>query len=585
MIRLVIFFVAVAAIAFGMSWLADRPGQIFVNWQGRELEISVFHAVIALAVLLGVVVLLWSILRQLVASPAAISGIFRRRQQKRGIDALSTGIIAVGAGDQELATRYAAQARRALPHEPLTDLLRAQAAQLRGDGAMARRIYESMLAAPDTELLGLRGLFLEAMQQEETEVARQFAERAVKLNPKLDWSANALFELQCKDEDWAGALDSLAVARKHGNVDKATAARRRAVLLTAQAQEAEEGDMDRALQLSLEGHKLADGLVPAAEIAGRLLASKGNTSKAASVISKTWRRSPHPDLATAYAFARPGDSPKDRLKRVKDIAALAPHSIESPIAVALATIDAHDWQGARQALEPLLEKRLTQRVCTLMARIEGGQHGDRGRVREWLARAVNAPRDPAWTADGYVSDSWAPISPITGELDAFEWKVPVEPLDTKDRSLLLEELIPLAAETDPLLEASAASSVIIAAGSDVPGGIDDVTTKPPVAKSVVPVTPPAKTEEKSTEKTATSSKDDDGDGDGSDGKIVKPAHSGDSQGSRPSASTTVHSRSAGQAKVFVSPRAPDDPGTDSSGGEGSTGPGPVARFAAFPAKG
>ena len=61
-----------------------------------------------------------------------------------------------------------------------------------------------------------------------------------------------------------------------------------------------------------------------------------------------------------------------------------------------------------------------------MARIEGEQHGHTGRVREWLARAVNAPRDPAWTADGVVSDRWAPVSPVTGALDAFRWRVPVE---------------------------------------------------------------------------------------------------------------------------------------------------------------
>ena len=93
--------------------------------------------------------------------------------------------------------------------------------------------------------------------------------------------------------------------------------------------------------------------------------------------------------------------------------------------VAIAAIEARDWDEARKALMPLLEGRLTQRVCTLMARIEGEQNGDAGRVREWLARAVNAPRDPAWTADGVVSERWAPISPVTGALDAFQWKVPV----------------------------------------------------------------------------------------------------------------------------------------------------------------
>ena len=71
-----------------------------------------------------------------------------------------------------------------------------------------------------------------------------------------------------------------------------------------------------------------------------------------------------------------------------------------------------------------------------MARIEGEQHGNAGGVREWLARAVNAPRDPAWTADGIVSDVWAPISPVTGALDAFRWRVPVEPVDADGGALL-----------------------------------------------------------------------------------------------------------------------------------------------------
>src|SRR5262249_43151501 len=30
--------------------------------------------------------------------------------------------------------------------------------------------------------------------------------------------------------------------------------------------------------------------------------------------------------------------------------------------------------------------------------------------------------------DGYVSDRWLPVSPVTGRLDAFQWKVPVAEL-------------------------------------------------------------------------------------------------------------------------------------------------------------
>ena len=431
-----------------MSWLADRPGSIHIEWQGYTANPTVFHAVIAIALLLAATLLLASIIRHIWQSPANIGNFFLRRRNKRGLELLSSGMIAIGAGDRALATRYAIQARKALPNEPLTHLLRAQAAQLSGDRATARRIFDAMLASPDTEQLGLRGLFLEAEREGEMEAARQYAERALSLNPKLGWSADALFDLQCRQADWAGALETLAIAKRNGQIDKPVADRRRAVLLTAQAQAAEEADPDRAMALAIEAHGLAPELIPAAGIAGRILAARGNTQKAAKIIQKTWRKSPHPELATAYAYARIGDSPRDRQTRIRHLADLNQHSIESPIAVAITAIEARDWDSARKALSPLLEGRLTQRVCTLMAKIEGGDQGDAGRVREWLARAVNAPRDPAWTADGVVSETWAPVSPATGHLDAFQWRVPVENAEASDQKAILsklEELVALGA--------------------------------------------------------------------------------------------------------------------------------------------
>ncbi len=60
-----------------------------------------------------------------------------------------------------------------------------------------------------------------------------------------------------------------------------------------------------------------------------------------------------------------------------------------------------------------------------MAELERAEHSDEGRAREWLARALHAAPDPAWTADGHVSDRWLPVSPVTGRLDAFDWRVPL----------------------------------------------------------------------------------------------------------------------------------------------------------------
>ena len=557
MIRILIFLLAVAAAAAGLHWLADRPGTIVVEWQDYVAETSVFLAVVLIAVLVGALLLLWSFLRQVWASPAAVGRLLRRRRLQRGLDAISGGIIAIGAGDGSLATRYALQAKKSLPNEPLTHLLRAQAAQLNGDPSTARRIFEAMLASPDTAQLGLRGLFLEAQREGETEAARQFAERALKLNAKLAWPVEALFDLMCKARDWQGALATLAVAQRQNLLDKAVAQRRRAVLLTAKAQEAEDSEPESALELALEAHRLAPDLVPAAAIAGRILASQGNTPRAARVLLKTWRLAPHPELATVYAHARPGDSPRDRLTRVRHLGRLTPHDAEAAIAIAIAAIEAREWLEARKALEPLLGPRLTQRVCTLMARIEGEQHGNAGAVREWLARAVNAPRDPAWTADSIVSDDWAPTSPVTGALDAFRWRVPVEVIDAPGGALLaakVEALVGLGAAAEPRLAPSAAP--VVAAGAEVIEGTRREDRPIPLTAAHLPAPQP---------RAAIAEP-------GPSGSLPLPtepvpkAETPPRTGAtglpiRKGAASPGRARPAAEPKIFVPPRPPDDPGT------------------------
>jgi len=160
MVRLVAYLLTIALIATGLAWLADRPGTLQIAWQGYDIETSVFRAVVLLAAAVAAIGLLWSVFRAVWNSPAAVGDRMVKRRQKKGLDALSSGLIAVGAGDAALASRFALQARKSLPHEPLTHLLRAQSAELAGDRATARRIYEAMLASPETEQLGLRGLSL-----------------------------------------------------------------------------------------------------------------------------------------------------------------------------------------------------------------------------------------------------------------------------------------------------------------------------------------------------------------------------------------------------------------------------------------
>ena len=461
MIRLIAFLLVRAGDRRRPRLARRPPGTIVVDWQGYVAETSVFRAFIILLLLIGLLAVAWSLLRCALVEPG------QRRPHPATAGGRSAGSMRCRAASSPSAPATArsppatpARRARRCPTSRSPTCCARRPRSLTGDRTTSRRIFEAMLASPDTEQLGLRGLFLEAQREGEQEAARQFAERALKLNPKLDWPVEALFDLQCRAGDWQGALDTLAIGRRNGLIDKTVANRRRAVLLTAQAQAAEDTGPTRRSSWRSK------------RIAWRPIWCRPPPSPAASWPREATRRapraccsrpggsSPHPDLAAAYAYARPGDSPRDRLNRVRHLARLTPNDSEAPIALAITAIEAREWDEARKALEPLLEDRLTQRVSTLMARIEGEQHGHTGRVREWLARAVNAPRDPAWTADGVVSDRWAPISPVTGALDAFRWRVPVEAAASGGAllSAKVEALVGLGAGREPAHRASDAAA-------------------------------------------------------------------------------------------------------------------------------
>ena len=423
MIRVIIYLIVLAALAYGAVWLAERPGEVAITWQGERIDTSVMVAAAAVVAVAVTAVLVWSILRAIMHAPHAIARYRRERRGQRGYRAVSRGLIAVGSGDARCAQKFTADALRIAPREPLTLLLTAQSAQLAGDRDAAVATFQEMAARDDTRVLGLHGLFVEAQRRHDHAAALGFAEEAARHDSTPVWAAQAVLEFRCVAGDWTGALERLDRNLKRKLIDRRTYRRQRAVLLTAQAQALAASEPARGAALAREAAKLAPDLVPAAALAGRLLGEAGERRKASRVIERAWRVNPHPDLAAAYAALRPGDSARQRLSRVEALAAKRPADAEAALAVARAALDAQEFSVARSALAPYTGSP-RKHVAALMAELEMAQ-GDEGRAREWMARALNARRDPAWTADAFVSDHWLPISPVSGRLDAFEWKDPL----------------------------------------------------------------------------------------------------------------------------------------------------------------
>jgi HemY protein len=436
MIRIVLFLVLIALAAAGAAWVADQTGDVTLTWGGWRVATTLPVFVLALGIVVVAAMFVWSIIAALWRTPGRIRRSRRERRHARGRHAITQGLLAIGHGDAATARQHADAARRHAGSDPLALLLHAQSAQLDGDREGAQRAFRAMAEREDTRLLGLRGLFIEAQRADDPVAAVMIAEEALKFAPSSSWASHAVLGFCCAKGDWSGALSILDNNQSAGLIDKASYRRQRGVLLTARALELENIDRDLSRDSVMEAVKLAPTLVPAAALAAKYESEAHQVRRAMRVVEAAWLAQPHPDLADAYAHVRLGDSARQRLVRVETLAAKMPGHIEGALAVARGAIDAAEFARARAALAPFVE-RPTQRVAMLMAEIERTEHGDSGRARVWTLRAVRALHDPVWTADGYVSDKWRPVSPVTGRLDAFQWQTPVASLPS-DKGATIE---------------------------------------------------------------------------------------------------------------------------------------------------
>ena len=496
MYRIILFLLLIALAGWGAAWVADQPGEVLLSWGGWRAHPPLPVFVLLVGIVIVAAILAWTILLALWRLPERIRRNRRERRHARGRHAITQGLLAIGHGDSSAARQHADVARRHAADDPLALLLHAQSAQLDGDREGARRAFHAMAERKDTRLLGLRGLFIEAQRADDPVAAVGIAEEALKLAPASTWASHAVLGFRCARGDWNGALAILDNNLASGLIDKPAYRRQRGVLLTARALELEKVDRDLSRDSVMEAVKLAPTLVPAAVLASKYQSEAHQVRRSMRIVEAAWLAHPHPDLADAYAHVRLGDSARQRLVRVETLAAKAPGHLEGALAVARAAIDAAEYGRAREVLAPFIAAP-TQRVAMLMAEIERTEHGDSGRARTWTLRAVRALPDPVWTADGYVSDRWRPVSPVSGRLDAFQWQMPLAVLPS-DKNAAVEsspfEEAMLAATPrrvepprDPLQESSQDSS----AEAPVSAAQDNVPVNGPVISAAKPAVEPA----------------------------------------------------------------------------------------------
>ena len=448
MIRTLLYLAVFAALAGGAAWLADRPGAVTLEWQGWRVDTSVALLALALAAAAIALALIFVALGWLRHAPRNWRMARRARRRERGYRALTQGMVAVAAGDAGEANRQARRAQSLLHDPPLTMLLSAQAAQLDGDAAAARRYFTAMLEQPETAFLGVRGLLMQAEREGDREGQQRLIERAFAMRPNTKWVLDALLDDQTRARRWRDALATVERAAKARAIAPDEARTKRAALYLALAEETRQaGDAGEAGALARKAHKIAPGFLPAAIVRAGMLAAEGSRRAAHRVIESAWGITPHPELARILARLSDGDV-VGRARRVERLAATQPEHRESRLALAEAALDARLWGVARTQLGALSAELPTAHVCRLMARLEAEEKNDTAWERAWLLRAASAVPDPTWvcaSCGGHAS-AWTALCPHCGAFSTLAWRTPeVKPA----------EALPRARESAPPIDAPA----------------------------------------------------------------------------------------------------------------------------------
>ncbi len=477
LLKILLFVALVIGLAFGAGMLMDSGQTIGLRLATMEFELGPVQSAIALLVFIFALWLFLKLMGLLIATvrfmngdETAISRFFMRNRERRGIEAMTDGLLALAEGDGKKAVAKAEKAEKLLNKPVLTNLLIAQASELKGNTAQAKDYYKRLVTDDRSRFAGVRGLLRQKIAEGDTETALKLAHKAFALRPAHVETQDALLKLQNQTGDWYGARKTLEQKSRSGALPRDVYKRRDAVLALQQAQSHDDaGNEIRAREAAIEANRLSPDLVPAAAMAARAYAAQNQARAAAKTVKKAWAVQPHPDLAAAFAAIEPGEAPAARVKRFEKLFATNPEHDETRLVRAELLIAAEDFPGARRAMGDLAGKHPTARALTIMAAIERGEGSDDAVVRGWLTRALTVSRGPQWVCTNcqHIHADWVALCDNCGSFDTLAWDTPP---DSGGSSPTQTEMLPLIVgplhQPEPAAAAAQPSSAASAAPDD-----------------------------------------------------------------------------------------------------------------------
>ena len=373
-----------------------------LNFEGKFS----WQAVIVITTLLLITLFaLWSFLTWLWRLPGQLKTGQGLRRGARAIDAIEEALLAGAEGDADKARKKAARAQALIKSPTLGHLIRAQTAEAVGDGDETVTHYTALLKASDarTRMIAEKGLVRHAMESGQLADVITRAGEAFNQDKPARWAFDPLFRAYTMNGNWQEARNVLSRANKRGLVEKEIARRRRAVLMTAEAQRImrvedmnDKTHVAEMRDLAVSVASDSPGFAPGVALAAQILTDQGEAKQASKLIEKAWAKAPHPALSLAYRDIYADSSAREQAKRYASLIKQNSSHRESHILQIEALLDSQDYVQAWSLLNPLVSEAPSARLCALAARAEDGLNNPAD-ARMWLERGLAAPSEADWS--------------------------------------------------------------------------------------------------------------------------------------------------------------------------------------------
>ena len=437
MIRSFLFLFKLGLLVWLASFLVQYPGEAEFTWRDTTISTSMGIFLLLLVGVVALAVYVAGLWRAILSIPSDMRRAWDQYKQKRGLEALTQGFVAVAAGEADRAHLAAKRADKWLKQVPLKNLLSAQAAQLSGDQEAAAKYFKLLLEHDETSFLGVRGLLTQALGQKNYASALKLANRAYELMPDSAWVLRTKFELEARQGEWGAANETLEAARRKRGFNHDHYLRYRVALLLEQAKQAHRAmNADQAYELFKRAYQADHDFVPAAVSYADALYRAGKVFRAKRVIDRAWRQEAHPSLSHLVWRQFAADDDLGRLKRFEQLQKLNPTALETHLILGEAALAAKIYGLARGHVEAAIAKQPTARGYRLLAKLAASDNDNRPRdplavarmEREFNMRAMQAEPDPAWVCGecAAVSTEWQATCSHCGAFAELRWQQPAQ---------------------------------------------------------------------------------------------------------------------------------------------------------------